>query len=272
VHTLGSAIAVLGAALLLTRLPIPARMLSPLAAAGSMVLTLYSAHLVLLATGVLTDEPVVLFVLMVLGATAFALLWRRRLGQGPLERMVGVAAGATRRGLADRLARRPATATAGRRTVAAATQFLVPVVCAGALVLAYLAGTRHGPEEEQVSTSATGAEPAPPTAAAPTPNSPPGPAVEAGTAPDLDRYCQLSEQVDAADTRHPDDPKAFVGEARPQLIDMPRVAPVEIRDAVATSVAHLLADAGEPDVQAPDEATTDRAEELVDAYVEEACP
>ena len=52
-HTLGSAAAVLGVALLLTRLPVVARALAPLAAAGSMSLTLYVAHLVLLATGVL---------------------------------------------------------------------------------------------------------------------------------------------------------------------------------------------------------------------------
>ena len=51
-HTLGSAGAVLGAALLLTGVPIVTRALSPVAAAGSMALTLYSAHLVLLATGV----------------------------------------------------------------------------------------------------------------------------------------------------------------------------------------------------------------------------
>jgi uncharacterized membrane protein YeiB len=275
VHTLGSAVAVLGAALLLTRLPLLARLLSPLAAAGSMALTLYAAHLVLLATGVLQDEPAVLYALMVVGAIAFALLWRRWLGRGPLERAVAVAAGATRRGLADRLTGPVAERRGGparRRAGVRAVQFLVPVACAAALVAAFSAGARLGPEPEEVSTSATGAGEAPPVATAPTPDSPPGPAVEEGTAPDLDRYCRLSEQIDEVDTRHPDDPKAFVSEARPLLIDMSRVAPVEIRDAVATSVAGVLAEAGEPQVQAPDEAAWDQAEERIDAYVEEYCP
>ena len=106
-HTLGSAGAVLGAALLLTRRPFLARVLWPLAAAGSMVLTLYSLHLLLLATGVLRTQPAVLYPLMVLGAIAFALLWRRWLGQGPLERVIAVLAGQTRRRVANRLARRP---------------------------------------------------------------------------------------------------------------------------------------------------------------------
>jgi uncharacterized membrane protein len=112
VHTLGSALAVLGAALLLTRLPIMARVLSPLAVAGSMILTLYSVHLVVLATGVLREQPVVLYLLMVLGAISFALLWRRWFGQGPLERVIAVLSGQARRRVAARLARRSAAVTA----------------------------------------------------------------------------------------------------------------------------------------------------------------
>jgi uncharacterized membrane protein YeiB len=104
VHTLGSAMAVLGAALLLTRVPAVARVLWPVAVAGSMALTLYSAHLLLLATGILQDDPVLLYVLMVVGALAFALLWRRRFRQGPLEWLVAVVAGRARRMVADRLA------------------------------------------------------------------------------------------------------------------------------------------------------------------------
>ena len=95
--------AVLGAALLLTRVPAVARVLWPVAVAGSMVLTLYSAHLLLLATDVLQDDLVLLYVLMVVGALAFALLWRRRFRQGPLERLVAVVAGRARRMVADRL-------------------------------------------------------------------------------------------------------------------------------------------------------------------------
>lgn len=97
VHTLGSAMAVLGAALLLTRVPAAARLLRPVAVAGSMTLTLYCAHLVLLATGVLQDNDALLYVLMVVAALAFATLWRRRFGQGPLERLVALPAGRARR-------------------------------------------------------------------------------------------------------------------------------------------------------------------------------
>jgi uncharacterized membrane protein len=108
-HTLGSAMAVLGAALLLTRVPAAARLLRLVAVAGSMTFTLYCAHLLLIATGVLQDDNVLLYVLMVVGALAFALLWRRRFGQGPLERLVAVAAGHARWAVADRLAVQPAT-------------------------------------------------------------------------------------------------------------------------------------------------------------------
>jgi uncharacterized membrane protein len=95
VHTLGSALAVVGVALLVTRIAGVTRLLEPLAAAGSMALTLYSAHLVVLATGLGEDEPELLYGLMVAGALGFAWLWRRRFGAGPLERVVSAAAGRT---------------------------------------------------------------------------------------------------------------------------------------------------------------------------------
>ena len=104
VYTLGSAMTVLGAALLLTRVPAVARLLRPVAVAGGMTLTLYCAHVLLLRTGVLQDDPLLLYVLMVVGALAFALLWRRWCGQGPLEWLVAVAAGRARRTAAERLA------------------------------------------------------------------------------------------------------------------------------------------------------------------------
>jgi MYXO-CTERM domain-containing protein len=103
-HTLGVAMAVLGAALLLVRSPRAAKVLRPLADAGSMTLTLYSAHLVLLATGLLDDDPAALYLLMVVAALAFAVAWRRRFGQGPLERPVARAALRTRLLTAHRLA------------------------------------------------------------------------------------------------------------------------------------------------------------------------
>ena len=113
-HTLGSAVAVLGAALLVTRIPLVARLLAPLAAAGSMALTLYSAHLVLLATGVLQNRPRVLYLLMVVGALVFAQVWRHRRGSGPLERVVTRSAGWARRA-GTRLSAR-ATSSAGAAT------------------------------------------------------------------------------------------------------------------------------------------------------------
>ncbi|MDQ3763732.1 MAG: heparan-alpha-glucosaminide N-acetyltransferase domain-containing protein [Actinomycetota bacterium] len=101
-RTLGSAMAVLGAALLLSRVPAVARLLRPLAAAGAMTLTLYCAHLLVLATGVFSDAPVMLYILMVVGALTFGLAWQRWLGQGPLERLVAAAAGRARRTVAAR--------------------------------------------------------------------------------------------------------------------------------------------------------------------------
>ena len=99
-HTLGSAMAVLGIALLLTRIPRCARMLWPLAAAGSMTLTFYSAHLIVLATGVLRGSPVVLYIVMIVTVLIFATGWRRWWGQGPLERLVAAAARRARRAIA----------------------------------------------------------------------------------------------------------------------------------------------------------------------------
>jgi uncharacterized membrane protein YeiB len=101
-HTLGSAMAVLGAALLLCRVALIARLLRPLAAAGAMTLTLYTAHLLVLATGVLDDAPEVLYLLLVVAALIFAAYWQRRFGQGPLERLVGEVAGRARRAVAAR--------------------------------------------------------------------------------------------------------------------------------------------------------------------------
>lgn len=96
VHTLGSAMAVLGAALLLTRCGVAAHLLRPLAAAGAMTLTLYCGHLLVLATGVLADAPGTMYVLLVLGALVFGFGWQRWLGQGPLERLVAAAANRAR--------------------------------------------------------------------------------------------------------------------------------------------------------------------------------
>jgi uncharacterized membrane protein YeiB len=96
IHTLGSALAVLGASLLLMRIPVVARLLRPIATAGTMTLTLYSGHLLVLATGLLREQPVMQYLLLVCTALLFAVLWRRWVGQGPLEKLVSAAAARAR--------------------------------------------------------------------------------------------------------------------------------------------------------------------------------
>ncbi|MGI5459008.1 heparan-alpha-glucosaminide N-acetyltransferase domain-containing protein [Streptomyces sp. CA-249302] len=107
-QTLGSAAALLGAALLLTRFAPARRALVPLSAAGSMPLTLYVAHVLVLATGTLDDSPDLLYGALVTGALLFAVCWRRMVGRGPLE--IPVAAGAKH---ARRVAECPRGATTG---------------------------------------------------------------------------------------------------------------------------------------------------------------
>ena len=80
--TTGTALAALGLALL-----IAGRLTAPLAAAGSMPLTLYTAHVVLLGTTD-TDDPVRYYLLQVGVALVAATLWRRWFGRGPLEAAV----------------------------------------------------------------------------------------------------------------------------------------------------------------------------------------
>jgi uncharacterized membrane protein YeiB len=80
--TTGSSLLVLGVALLAAR-AVPA-LLAPLAAVGSMPLSLYTAHVVLLGTTEPSD-PVRYYWLQVAAALVFATLWRRFVGRGPLE-------------------------------------------------------------------------------------------------------------------------------------------------------------------------------------------
>ncbi|ROP64170.1 heparan-alpha-glucosaminide N-acetyltransferase domain-containing protein [Curtobacterium sp. PhB115] len=68
------------------------RIAFPLAAVGSMPLTIYSGHLVVIA--MLREYPgsAVAWCWFALGSIVFAMLWRRFLGRGPLERAVGALA------------------------------------------------------------------------------------------------------------------------------------------------------------------------------------
>ena len=72
-----------GLALLLVRTPLRL-LLTPLAAAGSMPLSLYTAHVLVLATTD-SDDPTRYYLLQVSAALVLAVLWRRWVGRGPLE-------------------------------------------------------------------------------------------------------------------------------------------------------------------------------------------
>jgi hypothetical protein len=92
---LGTGMAALGVLLLVTRRA--GVWLMPLVAMGSMTLTLYSAHLAGLSAMVHGSAPVLWFLVHLELAALVAVLWRRSLGRGPLERVVGGAVRAARR-------------------------------------------------------------------------------------------------------------------------------------------------------------------------------
>ncbi len=87
-YTTGVATAVLGGCLALGRV-IP-DLLRPIATFGSMPLSIYAGHLLLVSADAFrpTDE-VVEYVLQLALLFAFALLWRRRFEKGPLEMVMG---------------------------------------------------------------------------------------------------------------------------------------------------------------------------------------
>ena len=93
-YGLGSGTAVLGAFLLIGRKA--GAWLLPLSAAGSMTLTLYTAHLLALAAMVHYEVPLLWFLIHAIGAAVFAVAWQRAYGQGPLERALARTAGAGR--------------------------------------------------------------------------------------------------------------------------------------------------------------------------------
>ena len=88
--SLGIGLAVLGTFLLLARTIGP--WLLPLSAMGAMTLTLYSVQLVLLSFELHYDQPEIWFLAYLLLAALFAVGWQRAFGQGPLERLVSMAA------------------------------------------------------------------------------------------------------------------------------------------------------------------------------------
>lgn len=89
------------------------RLLYPLAAVGSMALTVYTAHVLILAWINRGDSAVAFLAeiqpeFFVVGAILFATAWKLALGRGPLERLLGAAAGLTARLVVRRRAAVPA--------------------------------------------------------------------------------------------------------------------------------------------------------------------
>jgi hypothetical protein len=86
VHTTGTALAVLGACLLLAR-TLPRAVTLPLVAAGSMTFTLYAAHVLALSSDspFLLSDRSELWLVHVGVALVVATLWRTAIGRGPLE-------------------------------------------------------------------------------------------------------------------------------------------------------------------------------------------
>ncbi|TRW44565.1 heparan-alpha-glucosaminide N-acetyltransferase domain-containing protein [Georgenia yuyongxinii] len=93
-HTGGCAVALLGALLLVAGVRSPGVRLaiSPLAAAGSMTLTLYSAHVAFLSSPLDVLPAVPGYLAQVAVVLVVAVLWRRTRGRGPLEALVATAA------------------------------------------------------------------------------------------------------------------------------------------------------------------------------------
>jgi uncharacterized membrane protein YeiB len=60
---------------------------------------------VILNTNFLSDSDLALYLVLVAGALTFAVIWHRLMGQGPLERVVAMAAGRARRAVMARGAR-----------------------------------------------------------------------------------------------------------------------------------------------------------------------
>jgi uncharacterized membrane protein YeiB len=77
--------------------------LSPVTAMGAMPLTIYTLHLVVISAakrvedGFVTDDSWGLTIGLIAGGMAFAWLWRRFLGRGPLERLLRAASGRSAR-------------------------------------------------------------------------------------------------------------------------------------------------------------------------------
>jgi uncharacterized membrane protein len=101
-HTIGVTTALLGGLLLLGRRA--GRFLLPLAAAGGMTLTLYTAHVLFINSPLDRLAATPGYLVQVAVAMAFAVVWRARVGRGPLEGLAAGAARTARRAVAGRTA------------------------------------------------------------------------------------------------------------------------------------------------------------------------
>ncbi|MFJ1763726.1 heparan-alpha-glucosaminide N-acetyltransferase domain-containing protein [Amycolatopsis sp. NPDC088138] len=88
VGTTGAAMALLGLLLLLGRLRVAKIVFAPLAAAGSMTLTFYTAHIMFLNSDYDVYTSGVGYALQVAGVLVVGLAWRATAGKGPLEALV----------------------------------------------------------------------------------------------------------------------------------------------------------------------------------------
>jgi uncharacterized membrane protein YeiB len=93
--TIGVGLAVLGVSILVGRTTTTA--LRPLAAAGSMTLSLYCLHLLMLSSPFMPEDETASLLTQAVVVVCFALLWRRDHARGPLEEIVAQATGAVRR-------------------------------------------------------------------------------------------------------------------------------------------------------------------------------
>ncbi|MCU1680676.1 MAG: hypothetical protein JWQ81_1415 [Amycolatopsis sp.] len=113
IGTIGSATGLLGLFLLLGHVTKPgwrqviAVVRAPLAAAGSMTLTLYTAHIMFLNSDYDVYDSTTGYILQVAAALLIGLAWRATAGRGPLESLVSAAAKRARR-WASRRRTRPA--------------------------------------------------------------------------------------------------------------------------------------------------------------------
>lgn len=96
VGTAAVAVAVIALCRLLVdgRGPVVARVAFPLAAVGSMPLTVYALHLVVIAAWPDLPHGATTWWAFTVGAVVVAMAWRRFLGRGPLERVTALVAGA----------------------------------------------------------------------------------------------------------------------------------------------------------------------------------